>query len=406
MLTEEEKNKLISQLRAENTQLKEKERGFENLKSQLMNLEYCYRVSTETISNNDKGNRDTNTMKFQEIDNMQKEIKEIEYKLTSKQRQLRELTSSVYSHKSLLGEKDLELQRILRNYNECKENNTRLQIESKMLEENLIEVKQSYIRAEKQIEDLTLTNKYLNNERIIVENRVKGVEDKIFALRKQLEVVDGELEIAIKNKEKINNKLKSIINAKNTKRIEADQLAVLNTKLEGTGKIIAKKITDLNHSISKSKKQYDELAIILDTRNKELFRIKAGLNYPKNSGLEAGNELRKLKETNENLQQLLDEYRKDVDFQKKLHEIEISKKREAEIEKKKMENETLSKNIEVIYTRKELEKVKDMNDQLLEDKEQLGKELDALKQHAEILKTQNVVLHSELERFTDRKSVV
>ena len=145
MLTEEEKNKLISQLRAENTQLKEKERGFENLKSQLMNLEYCYRVSTETISNNDKGNRDTNTMKFQEIDNMQKEIKEIEYKLTSKQRQLRELTSSVYSHKSLLGEKDLELQRILRNYNECKENNTRLQIESKMLEENLIEVKQSYI---------------------------------------------------------------------------------------------------------------------------------------------------------------------------------------------------------------------------------------------------------------------
>ena len=78
---------------------------------------------------------------------------------------------------------------------------------------------------------------------------------------------------------------------------------------------------------------------------------------------------------------------------------------ELELEKKKLENETLSKDIEARSAKKELEKIRDTHGMLLEGHVQRTEELNALKQHAEVLENQNATLNNELDRFveTDEK---
>ena len=67
----------------------------------------------------------------------------------------------------------------------------------------------------------------------------------------------------------------------------------------------------------------------------------------------------------------------------------MMKKIEVAQNKKIIEKSLLQKDIEARSAKKELEKVKDLQDQLLEDHYQLNEQLSALKGHVEVLENQN-----------------
>jgi len=279
--------------------------------------------------------------------------------------------------------------------------NTEIFNEKEMIEGELNRLRQGSLNAEQETTNLISINKKLVNERVAVDNCIQDIVDEIRTLRAAIETTNSHFEAITRDNILKEEELNKILRDKKERCIYADQLKNINDQYIKYNKQFKKRIEETNSRINSVKKEYDNTVVLLDKRQKELTRVKVGLSFPRISGLEASGELRKLRQENSNLQKLLDQYRKDIDFQKKLHEIEVMKKQEMEIKKKELENKALNKHIEVITTIKKLKEVKDVNDQLLGDKEQMGTEINALKQHTELLHTQNLELHNELEKFVD-----
>ena len=128
---------------------------------------------------------------------------------------------------------------------------------------------------------------------------------------------------------------------------------------------------------------------LVDAKDKEIRSSKATLTVTEDQTLETREETQKLQKDNDVLQSLLEKYKGDASFHKKVRDNEVVKKLEIEQEKKRLEREVLDKEIETRNVKKELEKVQEHKEILLDSHYQMNQELDALKEHAELLESQN-----------------
>eukprot|EP00826_Nyctotherus_ovalis_P062117 TRINITY_DN8931_c0_g1_i1.p1 TRINITY_DN8931_c0_g1~~TRINITY_DN8931_c0_g1_i1.p1 ORF type:complete len:336 (-),score=129.05 TRINITY_DN8931_c0_g1_i1:139-1146(-) len=281
------------------------------------------------------------------------------------------------------------------------DSNSKVFAEKSMIEKGLIEQRHGQLAAQKEATSLVSMNEQLASERAVVGSFLRDVASEVFTLKRAIDVTSSHLQSLQKSNRQKEEEQQMAAQNLRERREHVEKLVIINNQSTKDNMTMTKRIEELRERIRSAKREYDSGVILLDTREKELTRVKAGLSCPRVSGLEASGELRKLRHENTNLLKLLDQYTKDIHLQKKLHEIEVLKKQDIEVEKKKLENEALTKHIEAMSARKKLEEVRDVNEQLAEDKEQLGQELSALKQHAEVLHTQNLQLHSELEKLAD-----
>jgi myosin protein heavy chain len=390
---------LIAQYKAENFELRKRGRDYEALKAQLMDLERRYKLAQE------------DTQYRSEIDwrgtgELQERTGAVEDLLYNRQKELKDIVARFYTYRTLLEEKDLELDRLKRDLAVLEEQNFKVSKEKRMIEDEIINLREGRVRAEREVTELASRKQTLSNEHSLINDRTRDAEDKVRALRNEVQKELDRLEIIRRENTQLDNKLNTVLNGKNITKDRTTQVAVVNNRLEGDTKNKEQRLEKLKFQLQRSHKVQDELIIFLDTLQKELARVRAGINVPKVSCIEAGERLKELREENETLQRLLDQYRKDINFQKNLREIEAARRRELELERQELQRETRTRDYEVITTKQALANVKDRHDILLEDKVQISEELSALKQHAEVLESQNIELHNELEKFVETDEVV
>jgi len=339
-------------------------------------------------------------------DNTQTQIHKTHRMLAEKEKELKDIDASVYAYKTILDEKDIELEQLRKEQQIFENNNIEITKHIHKLEDEVRVIDEERLKVEKEVEDLGIVNEQLKNNCVKLANRAKSTEQDVISLKRGIEESETHLEIIGRQKLQKELELDTSINIKQTNSVEADRLNLINGEIEMEIRSLNVQVEDLESKVVKFNQQYDDCVFVLDSKDKECARLKSLHNYAEDKNLVVKGELQKAQKENDTLQRFLDQYRADVNFQKKLHEIESVKKAELELEKKRLENEAINKKIEVHKTKEQLERVKDTHVSLLEDKMQMNEELKALKHHTEVLHNQNRQLNNELDNFVNTDEVV
>eukprot|EP00826_Nyctotherus_ovalis_P056837 TRINITY_DN7753_c0_g1_i17.p1 TRINITY_DN7753_c0_g1~~TRINITY_DN7753_c0_g1_i17.p1 ORF type:complete len:343 (-),score=94.49 TRINITY_DN7753_c0_g1_i17:148-1176(-) len=284
--------------------------------------------------------------------------------------------------------------------------NLLLSKESRALEAHLGAARDGRLDAQKQADSLALVNQRLRKEAGVLEDRTRETTQEVTLLRATVDDTELRLEIAKKEKANTETELLSLLNAKNASQDEAERQRLINIRLEKDNRELAQRVAGLSAQLSQAKERYNGSIALLELREKELAQIHSTLAYSESKAAAAEAESAKAWQDNEVLQQCLDKYRKDADFQKRLREMEAAKKVELEAEKRRIESEALARSAEARLAQSELAKERSAHEQLLETKIQTTEELDALRKHAELLEGQNSELNHELDRFVKTDEVV
>jgi len=393
-------------LKAENFELKQRERDYNTLSNKLIELEQHYRALQREKENADSGYKEKESVYWRKHEDLQSELRTFYNTLGAKTKELQDVNSGVQSYKSLVAEKDIELDRLHREKDLRESDNLLLSKENRNLEADLAVIRDGRFDAEKQVDSLALVNERLNKERVLLEDRVKDTTQELFAIRRTFDDTKVRLEIAKRDKANTDSDLVAVLDAKNTNQDEAERQRLINIRLEKENRELTQRVAALLAQLSQAQERYDGSVILLDSREKELGQVRSSLSYSESKTSVAQADLVRARQDNEVLQQYLDKYRKDVDFQKRLREVEAAKKLELETEKQRLEREALVRGAEVRLIQSELVKERDAHGQLLEEKIQTSEEVDALKRHAELLEGQNLELHNELDQFVRTDEVV
>lgn len=329
------------------------------------------------------------------------EVRRIEDTLESKERILKDVNAEAYALRSLADDKDAELARLRKDETEYEETVARERERVRILEDDVRALRQGHWSARKDVEALAAEAEHLSSQRAVVGSRVRSVEDEIVYLRQKLREEEERLDVARIAKERRDAELAAM-----RQRKEVETWNIQNIRLENENRDLSQRATDIELQLMKLKRRCEDSSLMLENRGRELTQLRASLSYSPRRSADMYAELKMARESNEALQRMLDRYREDADFQKRLCEIEAAKKIELEVAKRKLESEALSKDLEARLAVRELEKVRSSRDVLLEGSSQVDEELNALKEHAEVLESQNAALNNELERFvqTDEKA--
>ena len=393
-------------MKTENFELKQRERDYNTLSNKLIELEQSYRALQREKENADSGYKEKENVYWRKHEDLQSELRTFCNTLGAKTKELQDVNSGVQSYKSLVAEKDIELDRLHREKDLRESDNLLLSKENRNLEADLAVIRDGRFDAEKQVDSLVLVNERLNKERILFEDRVKDTTQELLAIRKTFDDTEVRLEIAKRDKANTDSDLVAVLKAKNINQDEVERQRLINIRLEKESRELTQRVAALSAQLSQAQERYDGSVILLHSREKELGQVRSSLSYSESKTSVAQADLVRARQDNEVLQQYLDKYRKDVDFQKRLREVEAAKKLELETEKQRLEREALVRGAEVRLIQSELVKERDAHGQLLEEKIQTSEEVDALKRHAELLEGQNLELHNELDQFVRTDEVV
>jgi len=311
-------------------------------------------------------------------------------------RQIRDLAGRLDAHKALVDDKNAEIQKYKKQLADLGEENTRLARSKRSIEVDLDATKGAHKAAATEADGLADENELLANGKALAEQRLKEAELDVIRLSRKLDEVQLELNEVDKQRLQREKELDIATETKRLNQTEAETLSLRNSRLQDERAGLVQKAKDLELQLNMTNRKINDLLLLIDNKDKELRSIRAGASVAEEREYTTREDLKKLKNENDILQMLLDKYRGDVDKEKKLRDEETMKKYQLEDEKKKLAREALFKDIEARSAKKELEKVQDSRERLLDEKLQVAQELDAIKQHADLLETQNDTVRNVL----------
>ena len=362
-----------------------------------MDLERRFKMIQDEKYRIEQSIKQRSTMSVRQTDDSLLEMRRTEGAIVGRQQDLKDMETQIYSCKGLLDDKDAEILRLRRDQAAYEDNNAKLLREKQLLEEDIRSIKYGHMSAKKEAESIAIENERINSERAVVGGRAREAEDELIMIRRRIEDEEVRFNLARRNKEQKDTELNVVINAKSSDRQEVERINLANMRLENENREIAQRIAEIESQLLRTRQRCNDGSLLIDNKNKEIMQLRSSLSLSESRDLSANVDLRKSREEREILERMLDKYREDVDFQKRLRELESSKKYELQQEKKKLESEALSKDLEARSAKRELERIKDTHGSLIEDRMQMDEELNALRQHAEVLENQNSSLSNELD---------
>lgn len=390
-----QKDSIIAQLKAENMLLRQKADDFINLKEQLKELERRFRFLQEEKYRMEADRNSRSGASWRKTEDTL-EVRRMEDTLENRERYLKEINNDLCSLQSLLDLKDSELTRLGKDQAMYEDEVARNTEKMRMLEDDVKALREGHLNVRRSAEALAVEAEQLNSERTVMGNRVRNIEDEIVYLRQKVREEENRLELARIARERKEAELAAM-----RYREEMDTWSVRNARIENENRELSQRLADVDLQVMRAKQRYEENSILLENRARDLDQLKMNLSYSPRRNATMYADLRVARDENETLQRMLDRFREDADFQKRLREIEATKKIELEAEKKRFEREALDKDLEARMAKRELERVKTTSGVLLDSRMQIDEELNALKEHAEVLENQNTSLNNELERFVE-----
>lgn len=352
-------------------------------------MEHRFRILQEDKMREEKEAHIREEQAMMRNDNIQAEIRKLHNILDDKQAVLKDIEIDISRTKRLGEAKNTEVLQLKNELASANEKSVHLYREKRLVETDLSASHAGKLSAQQEAESLELENKRLSQAESEAKDRQKDCDLEVARLNRKLNDISIEIEAARKQLALKDKELETALEGKTYNQREANSFASINKKLLDERDALGIKVRNLEIQWKKAKQELDDSLALLNMKEKDLKNARMGKISSEEKSLAARTDLYKLKKENESLHLLLDKYRGDADFQKRMTEEEAKKKIEVAKEKQKLETEAILKEIEARKAKEELMKVQDRHEMLLDNKIQMSQELSALKQHADVLETQN-----------------
>ena len=168
----------------------------------------------------------------------------------------------------------------------------------------------------------------------------------------------------------------------------------LHPKVSTDKKIIEDQLRRKEIDLMLKQKKIDELKSINDMITTKEAQLKHQINSTELSTLEYREQLKKVEQEKLMYERIADHNKKDADLNKKIRESEMTHSIELLTEKKRLEEKLKDKQLEATIAKRDLNYIQESHHEVLEDKFNRERELEALKDHADVLSSQNYSVYN------------
>ena len=383
-------------MKAENFEYKQKEKDYNTLHNQLLDLERRFRLLQEEKVRAEREAKDRESINYKNNDDLQLDVKSIKNTFEVKQQQLHDLNEQVINMKNLAGRKSEEISNYKRELAIVANNsNDLLKAKRQLQDECALEAsrkKEIELEADRLItfndkisrEEAESALRLRENERAIqdISDHISIITKKIMDTNIMIKSSDNELSVVLDNQQDLQRRL--------------DGVVLSNSQLQNENRDLGLRAHDIDVQLDRVNVRYKDTLITSEKKAEELRMAKTNLDVSEKRMIQTMNHAKDIQRENEALQTMLDKHRNDAELQKRLREQEFARKLEIEQQRKRLEKEVINRDLEARSAKKELEIIQYNKGRLIDDHFQLNNELNALKEHAELLESQNTNVNSIL----------
>jgi len=395
----DQKDIIIAQLKAENFELKQKDKDYSLIHSQVLDLEHKIKLISEEKTMSELQQKEKEELYNQNIFNLNEDINFLRRGLEEKNAMQKELSSQLYSSRQLLENKNLEINKLKSESFNYLEHKTKLLNEKRVLEVELVSSEDEKKKAQIELEKQFVLNNSISESKKLDEAKIRNKELELYEIEQKYVHANKEVVLLSSDKKKLEVDLDFQKEARYLQQKETENMIVLNAKLASEKKALEEKAREVELNLSRTEKKIVEISSLIDLKEKELNQARLSLSFNEEKNMEASATLLKLKKEKEAMSHISENYKREAELNKRLRDEQSLRAMELEIEKARLEKEALNKEVEAISAKKDLTKANELMNELHEGKYYIEKELDAMKEHTNILERQNWNLHDEISNI-------
>eukprot|EP00831_Metopus_contortus_P076651 TRINITY_DN7085_c0_g1_i6.p1 TRINITY_DN7085_c0_g1~~TRINITY_DN7085_c0_g1_i6.p1 ORF type:complete len:418 (-),score=73.29 TRINITY_DN7085_c0_g1_i6:206-1459(-) len=311
------------------------------------------------------------TFYIKKMENLEEDLARINEILEAKHQQLKESETENHKIKDTVEERNREIQVLKLNLTQEMEEKRKTYDNMKEMEREMHQAFDNAKATQEEIDRVVALNERLtqaNRECIAKENETA---EQCRQLNRELTDTSRELEALKQERAQQQKELEAVREARRTNQKEVERLSSANSKLQQETDTLNREIRELESKIGDTNKRLNDTLEIVEEKEQEITELHDKVFSMESNAVRLESANASLTKENEGLKALLD---KSSPAQQRLSSS--AKKRKQEL--------GMSPSLE--HSR-------------IEEKFQMNQELDALRQHASLLETQNQSLQKELDHF-------
>jgi chromosome segregation ATPase len=289
----------------------------------------------------------------------------------------------------MLDEKSMDISKVKTQLNEFLEQNSRLVSEKQQLGTELDIVREGRKANQREIDRLLNLNERLALEQSKNTDQIKDYEMQIMKKNRNIGEGNDNIKSLLDQKRDLEVELDIAREGRRSNQKELDRMILTSNKLAEEKNREEERVKDYAHMLSKLEQKVDDSNFLYVNKEKELTGVKEALNYAEDKNAESRLELKKLHNDKSTLEQLTVMHKKEADVQKMMREEELNKNLQLSTEKKRLERNLMDKELEAYTVKRELDKIAEEKDATVGIKDDLEREVDALRDHMTLLSSQN-----------------
>ena len=381
---------MISQLRAENLELKQREGEFSTLNAQILDLERRFHLLQQEKNRVEAEAKGRENVKAKRHEDLKEEIQRLHLLLESSERNLNNNLADLSRYRAVVENKSIDIGKLRKVIADLDEEGIRMQRIKVSLQQELQAAHSDRRLAEQATSKRMEDREVLKRAKASEEDRLHDLLVTIDQYKRILSQKQDSADLIERQCEQKDKEVIDMVQVKKQVQDEAASVSIRNDRLQEEKGNLLKKMKELELQSRLASQKLDDLNLLISNKDKEIRSIKSESTYTESKESSIRQELRKLQTENESLEILLDRYRNDAQVQKRLRDEESLQKYRLEEEKQRLAREALVKKVEAKNARKELERYQGSHNQLLEERAMASQELEAVKEHANLLESQNM----------------
>ena len=177
---------MIAQLKAENFELKQKEREYNVIKSQIMDLEHRFRLVQEEKSRMDNDDKEREEMQYRKSEVLQDTLRKSNNALADIDAEIKDRLRKLKDHKLLIDDRNDEMVRLRKVLADSADDIERIDREKGILELELRNAHNDHRTAEERVNNIVEESQQLKMARSVEETRARELEEEANQLRRRL----------------------------------------------------------------------------------------------------------------------------------------------------------------------------------------------------------------------------
>ena len=231
-MDQDQKDVLISQLKAENFELKQKERDYGILNSQLLDLEHRFKLLQEEKARGERDAREREELMLKKADLLQLEVRKQSDTAGDKQRQIKDTEVELNAYKDLVAEKNGDISNLREELARYREDNEILSKEKRNAEADLDVLREGRKAAQGEVERLRAQNDSLLRSHASTGEKEKETALEVSRLRRKMDDLTLQLDDMQKGKAQKENEVDIAREGRLMKQREVERLVDVNRQFK------------------------------------------------------------------------------------------------------------------------------------------------------------------------------